>query len=300
MKKENEEKIENLLFNSGLYDELNIEESEIKNFANDYDSNSKGPTWGFPNYYGPKIKDVYCNECKKDSIFKYCKSESVEINKSKLYYMSKAFSKGSTDNIPPKGIGILKNIVYKCSRNEEHKLIFNLIILHKKIIKIGQYPSIRNIDSKVISKYRKILNEKDIEDLNKAIGLFSHGIGVGSFVYLRRITERLLHRIYDENKMSICKKENISEEKFKSIRVSEKFNMLQNYLPKDFNSYQIYRILSKGIHELEEEKCIEYFPIIKQLVYLILDENIRIKEKKENESNIVKLMNEINEKESNS
>lgn len=59
----------------------------------------------------------------------------------------------------------------------------------------------------------------------------------------------------------------------------------------------IYGILSKGIHELSEEECLEIFPIVKIGIELILDEKIELEErerkKKENSKNIQKLREQI-------
>ena len=48
--------------------------------------------------------------------------------------------------------------------------------------------------------------------------------------------------------------------------------MLQGYLPEDTHQkYNIFTgILSKGIHELSEEECKKYFPVVKECIYQIL------------------------------
>ena len=42
-----------------------------------------------------------------------------------------------------------------------------------------------------IAKYKAVLGTQ-YREFSKAIGLFAHGIGIGSFVYLRRIIENLV------------------------------------------------------------------------------------------------------------
>jgi glutamate mutase epsilon subunit len=64
-------------------------------------------------------------------------------------------------------------------------------------MKIGQYPSYRDIESPQIKKFQKVLGGYYTE-LNKAIGLYSHGVGIGLFVYLRRIIEKLVHDTFKE------------------------------------------------------------------------------------------------------
>ena len=69
-----------------------------------------------------------------------------------------------------------------------------LLARENQIIKNkGQYPSIADKERHKINKYRK-LNSEVYTELNTAIGLFTHGNGIGSFVYLRRIIEK--HIVY--------------------------------------------------------------------------------------------------------
>ena len=59
-------------------------------------------------------------------------------------------------------------------------------------MKIGQYPSLADIANDESRTYRSVLDETDGAELHRVIGLAAHGVGVGSFVYLRRILERLI------------------------------------------------------------------------------------------------------------
>ena len=74
-----------------------------------------------------------------------------------------------------------------------HTIIFDLITTDNKIIKVGQYPSVADMTIPEIKKYRKVLGS-EYRDYAKAIGLFANGIGIGSFVYLRRIIENLIYK----------------------------------------------------------------------------------------------------------
>lgn len=61
------------------------------------------------------------------------------------------------------------------------------------------------------------------------------------------------------------------EEDFERARVNEKVKMLSDYLPKSLVHNEVfYGIVSKGIHELSEEDCIEYFPVMKSFIMMIL------------------------------
>jgi len=72
-----------------------------------------------------------------------------------------------------------------------------------------------------IKKYRKILGDSKYRELHRAIGLSAHGVGIGAFVYLRRIFEGLVEAARDE----VAKKTDWDEEKqeeFKTSRWDEK------------------------------------------------------------------------------
>lgn len=67
-----------------------------------------------------------------------------------------------------------------------------MIVTSDKIIKIGQFPSVADLVILEIVKYKSVLS-KQYREFSKAVGLFVHGIGIGSFVYLRRIIENLVY-----------------------------------------------------------------------------------------------------------
>ena len=56
----------------------------------------------------------------------------------------------------------------------------------------------------------------------------------------------------------------------------------QNYLPDMLTSNStIYGIISKGIHELSEDDCITYFPVLQECIFLwFLKSGIKQKKKK--------------------
>ena len=63
--------------------------------------------------------------------------------------------------------------------------------------------------------------------------------------------------------------------------MAERIKMLEGYLPEVLiKNTTIYGILSKGIHELSEEDCRKYFPVVKECIYQILGlwESIRKKQ----------------------
>ena len=160
--------------------------------------------------------------------------------------------------------------------------------------KIGQYPTIADLEIGRYKKFSKLLSKEYLRELNKAIGLSANGVGIGSFVYLRRIFEKLIENYHIE----AIKTNNWNEEKYSNSRISEKIELLKNHLPEAVVKYQkVYSIISKGIHELEEQECLMYFPIVKDAIIAILEQDYLIQEnankQKELEKNIEGLVEKL-------
>lgn len=58
----------------------------------------------------------------------------------------------------------------------------------------------------------------------------------------------------------------------------------------------IYKVLSKGIHELSERECLTYFPALKLAIELILEQKIEMEAKKERDEAVKKEITAITEK----
>ena len=142
--------------------------------------------------------------------------------------------------------------------------------------KIGQYPSIADLHISQIKEYSKVIPREILKEFTKAIGLAANGVGIGSFVYLRRIFENLI----EEAHINAKKDNGWNEETYQKSRMNEKIEILNNHLP-DFlvEHKQLYGILSKGIHELEEQECLSHFLPVKTGIEMILDEKVIEQEK---------------------
>lgn len=135
-------------------------------------------------------------------------------------------------------------------------------------------------------------NEK-LSEIKRALGLVSNGVGVGSFVYLRRIFEYLIEEAHQEAKE--CP--DFQEEEYNRSRVIEKIEQLKDYLPPFLIKQKpIYGILSKGIHELTEAECLHSFNVLEKTIEMILNEKLAKKERIDSESEISKNINELNVK----
>ena len=162
-----------------------------------------------------------------------------------------------------------------CVRHDSHELRCYFMINKLVVQKVGQYPSIATVANDAVAKYRKFMDSLDSGEFYKAIGLAAHGVGVGSFVYLRRVFERLIYRRYAEFK----DKENWKDEDFYNMRMEEKVLFLKDHLPAFLvENRRVYSILSIGIHELREQDCLVYFEAIKQAIIIILEDDKKTKE----------------------
>ncbi len=215
--------------------------------------------------------DCYCIDCKKDSTFRIYSNE---------FARGELFRGEPTLDIKQElhtlnSFQVPKGIYFTCQRDPQHKYSYFFIIQNSNITKIGQHPSVADIEIQGIQKYQKLLKQ-DYKNFSKAIGLHSHGVGAGSFVYLRRIFENLI----EEKHIEASQYDQWDEKEYQKSRMDEKINLLKDKLPSILVEHRaIYGIMSKGIHELSEDECKSLFPDVKLGIELILDEKLYEQEK---------------------
>lgn len=224
--------------------------------------------------------DFYCNECGKESTYSSYLNEENSMRRNHVLYGNLGhLTSGNTIDTKISYLDLKEVFTcdFVCARSKEHSIHFMFIYDNYKLTKIGQYPSNADLFYEKNKKYNKILEKNKFNELLRAEGLFSHGIGIGSFVYLRRILENLIEKYH-----MIASKNNPdwNEAKYLECKIKEKIRMLRDFLPAFFiENVQLYSILSKGIHELSEKECLEYYPVIKVSIELILDEELQKKER---------------------
>lgn len=126
-----------------------------------------------------------------------------------------------------------------------------------------------NFGNLIEEKYREILGEEHYSEYLIAINCYEAGIGIGSFIYLKRIIEMLLFDKFSFNKGKLA----ITLEEFRKLHFNDKIQTLNEFLPDILvENGHIYGIMSKPLHELSEEDCREIFPILQSGIELILDE----------------------------
>lgn len=180
-------------------------------------------------------------------------------------------------------------IEFYCTHEHSHRIFYIFNIKNNVLQKIGQFPSIADsmeLELKVYKKaLEKELNKAKSQEFAKAIGLYSHGVGIGSFVYLRRIFEAFINQA----KQEAILKGSITEDEFNGKRMAEKIELLADYLPATLVENKVlYSVVSKGIHKLSEEECMSHFNVIKMGIELVLDEKIAKRQAEEKKAKYAK------------
>lgn len=189
--------------------------------------------------------------------------------------------------------GILE-LYLECCRYKDNLAIFTYWdASERSIMKIGQFPSVADIHIGQIKQYGSVLPKDRLKEYTRAIGLAANGVGIGSFVYLRRIFEGLVAEAEEKE----IKNGNIDHDLFVKARMDDKIKMVENHLPKFLvDNRKIYGILSAGIHELNEEECLGFFNIMRESIELILEQKLKEKEMENRIANAQKAINSIKTK----
>lgn len=227
--------------------------------------------------------DSFCVACDKESTF--ADTLPVPGNAPRLISSgsvnggARVGSNSTTRQVPSKPKPIPDrsfSCSFRCTRDRDHLIEFHFRIYQGCLVKVGQFPSMADLRSYGLRKYRRILGDRHRE-LTKAVGLHAHGIGIGAFVYLRRIFESLVAAAHDKASASL---EWDATRWVDSIRMDEKIRLLGAHLPAFLSENRmIYGILSKGVHELSEEECLSYFPVVREGIEAILDEKLAEQER---------------------
>lgn len=169
------------------------------------------------------------------------------------------------------------------------------------LMKVGQYPSLHEFSeysSKAYDKLLKKMNARD--DYRNAIKMNIDGYNIAAYVYLRRVVEKIILYVYNENNCEV----DCEYEKFKKLHMDEKIQTLKGFLPQFLSeNKQIYSVVSAGIHMLDEETCTQYFDILHTSIEIILNEYEANRKKKllvEKTSNAIKNAHDAIAKELNS
>ena len=156
-----------------------------------------------------------------------------------------------------------------------------------EMTKVGQHPSHADIANGDVSRYAKVMSSTDRAEFIRANGLAANGVYIGSFVYLRRLFERLIKRA--EDRSTDIDRQTMNK------KVPERISDLSDVLPSFMvENKTVYKFLSKGVHELSEENCGQMYEILKESVLLMLQQEKEIAEKRLREDKLQKAISGIN------
>jgi len=249
------EAIIKLMRKSALYDSCDLPATQA------------GPLMNYIQEYGLRV-DAHCLGCGHETTYVLSPRESRTIYSEHPDLLSMHINELSA---------MLGSITFHCSRvphasSHNAHFCFKAAVNWKKdqkpeertltITKIGQWPSVADMAAAKFAEYENLIPQVDLAELRRAVGLAAHGIGIGAFVYLRRIFERLVQRA-----------EAAAEIRPGAQRMDDRIAALDGTLPEFVvKNRKFYGIVSKGIHELSERECIEAFSIVEAAVLLMLDE----------------------------
>ena len=286
----------NFLVEKGLYDEIEITSENIYELADLIGGHVK------INVYCPKCEEtrVFSSEAIKmyrdeGDIMEFSLEEQVVSYQSEIKKPIPHFADAPETPWQWNNANIANDVRvmvfrFMCAMDESHRIDFIVLTEGNRMIKIGQYPSVADLSFPELKNYQKVMSKDDVIELRRAIGLYADGIGVGSYVYLRRIFERIL----DKTSKKAIEDGKIDAEKYKLAHMDEKTKMLSDYLPESMKDNMVfYKIVSKGIHALREEECIEYFPILKSYIMMIYRQWEKLREDEAEEKRISASINKI-------
>ena len=282
-------------FSMKCYD-LNIDDSII------LDNNKEQLLWLLKD---TTPMDYYCDVCDKSKTFmqnsqkavattsKYNGLESLnlfnlKIEEGKIKYSDNSFSSTTFNELylfSDMNLYIFKE--FKCPSCEK-RIVMIFDYDGKSIKKIYQSSQNTLINEDEMKRFKKLklLDENDILELTKANKCKSLSMSIASFVYLRRVFENMLDKIYNREKEKIKLEKPKTD--FSSLPIKEKVSLLKTHLPTLLNEKssnakygELYKISSEGIHNLDEKTCDSLFDFLIELILLILEKEQSMKKEEQ-------------------
>ena len=177
--------------------------------------------------------------------------------------------------------------LFECTNNSQHRYLMMISIELKDgcfiVRKIGQNPSMLTIKGFDFDKYKNILEKLNAyDDYKKADLSNADHFFVGAYAYLRRIFAKLILFYLGEAKLD----DNHMDTKINFVK--DKFDPRIRGLLKN-----LYGILSKSIHELDENESKEYYIYLKTVIDMQLEYMNTEEEKEKQSKRLGKILNEI-------
>ncbi len=259
--------------NSGLYQSFRMTFHEAKAFASDIQKR------------GEFQLDCYCPQCRDGSVFSHTFDGYSGTAALSIALLAFDQSKDASGLIGWMS-GKMSDLTFRCARSKEHSL--RVIVNAQwesgksgptlRYTKIGQFPSKLDLLQGALTRYSKIADEVDLRELRSAALCRSHGLHVAAFAYLRRVFERRLEVAHGQARAD----ESWMEEDYDphAMRMDDRISALAAHLPRFLvENRVVYKILSRGIHELTEGECEAAYSAVDEAIGLILDEELERRER---------------------
>lgn len=240
--------------------------------------------------------ECYCKECNSRRIFSFNNS-AIAMNSLLAGCTPGSLTSGST-YIPHDSLeSVFPTIdffTFHAMADCQHKMIIHFMkVDNETIMKIGQNPSIYDLNENINNKkFLKMLGKEYAEYYKSACSLYSFSTYIGALIYLRRIFEKILIDVFNENIETI----EMDFDTFKKERMEDKIKILKPYLPsimfnQGFNT--IYTKISDGVHNLTEEECSSMFLVLKMGIEEILTKKMEMDEEKKRIKDLEKQLQNI-------
>ena len=141
--------------------------------------------------------------------------------------------------------------------------------------KIAQYPSMADMQFFDKVRYKPVL-KKQYSNYTMALGLYASGVGVGAFVYLRRIMESIVEEFHQQ----CVGIDGWNEDEYGKRRFNEKIEYIEgfgkNVIPEELDGVKtrLYGVLSKGVHSASEDECKSLFPYMRFAIETFFDKKV--------------------------
>lgn len=233
------------------------------------------------------IDHDYCDYCSENSVFEW----NYDLSFHDIFCKLAEYNKDSQNpifrgiNEPYRNQPVFIDYLFFCTGCKRIHY-YTMMFKGNTVTKIGQYPSFASKEKLELKKYKNLkMVKKYYIELIRSVDAYSQHMGIAAFVYLRRIYEHIVETEY--SKLSIEKNENASfDEKMKAV--DKEIHIIPDVLASQKS--KIYSVLSKGIHEYDEDECYEMYPVIRNVILFILNRYLAQKDEKKLQEDARKLL----------
>lgn len=250
--------IDGLAFHHPLYSRVLIDKSEKKTGRRETQQTS------VEMFLNSNVLEGYCSFCKVNrsfsSLYKSLCDQRVGTNEDGMPIQRYQLRSG--------------NLTWelRCTHCSESMIIF-LFADDDSIQKVGQFPSIVDVAKGASNLLQRELTNPYDEEYGKSITSAAHGFNIAAYVYMRRVLEFLIEK---EGKSAISSGD-IADTTWNNAKISkDKVELIESRLPEFFRSNHgaLYKLLSIGIHQLNEDDAGSFYTIIREAVELILEDEV--------------------------